>query len=51
MLIDCARNTRSLRQLARLAISANLIRPSGPASIDALPLPYYLKQYMLYNVQ
>ena len=50
MLLDCARNVRSLRQLARLTISASLLRPSGPAIVDTLPLPSYLQQYMLYNV-
>jgi len=50
MLLDCAKNTRSLRQLARLAVSAALPTPSGPACIDRLPLPSYLKQYLLYNV-
>jgi len=50
MLLDCARNARSLRQLARLAVRAALSTPSGPESIDALPLPAYLKQYLLHNV-
>jgi len=50
MLLDCARNARSLRQLARLAIRTALATPSGPPLVDALPLPSYLKQYMLYNV-
>jgi len=50
MLLVCARNARSLRQLARLAVSAALLTPSGPSSIDRLPLPSYLKQYLLYNV-
>ena len=50
MLIISARNTRSLRQLARLAITTALLTPSGPSSIDRLPLPSYLKQYLLYNV-
>jgi len=51
LLLDCARNTRSLQQLARLAINSALITPSGPASIERLPLPSYLKQYLLYNVE
>ena len=50
MLLDCARNTRSLQQLARLAVHAAVPTPSGPASIHKLPLPSYLKQYLLYNV-
>ena len=50
MLLDCATNARFLRQLARLAVNAALITPSGPSSIDRLPLPPYLKQYVLYNV-
>jgi len=50
MLLDCARNTRSLLQLARLAVRDALLKPSGPASIDELPLPSFLKQYLLYNV-
>lgn len=50
MLLVCARNARSLRQLARLAVSAALVMPSGPSFIDRLPLPSYLKQYLLYNV-
>jgi len=50
MLMVCATNTRSLRQLARSAVSAALLTPSGPSSIDRLPLPPYLKQYLLYNV-
>ena len=50
MLLDCARNARSLRQLSRLAVRAALNTPSGPASVDRLPLPAYLRQYLLYNV-